>query len=84
MPLWFRAKRYGWGWTPITIQGWLVLAAYVAAVTVDVVVLIHRVRADDNFQWALTTFCLWLAGLVATLIAVCWLTGERPGWRWGN
>jgi hypothetical protein len=31
---WFRPKRYGWGLTPATWQGWLVTGAYVAGVIV--------------------------------------------------
>jgi len=30
MKLWFKAKRYGWGWTPACWQGWLVLGVYFA------------------------------------------------------
>jgi len=84
MQLWFRTKKYGWGWTPVTIQGWLVLAVYVAAVTVTVVRFIHRSRTGADVQSATLTFLLWLAGLTAALIAICWMTGERPRWRWGN
>lgn len=29
--MWFRAKRYGWGWRPVTWQGWAVVAVWVAA-----------------------------------------------------
>jgi hypothetical protein len=31
---WFRRKRniLGWGWTPISIEGWLVLAAFLVIV----------------------------------------------------
>ena len=28
---WFGPKRYGWGLTPISWQGWLLTGAYVAA-----------------------------------------------------
>jgi hypothetical protein len=28
--LWFKAKRYGWGWTPVTWQGWVAVLVYVA------------------------------------------------------
>jgi hypothetical protein len=31
---WFKRKRYGWGWTPTTWQGWAVVVALVAAVAV--------------------------------------------------
>ena len=25
---WFAAKRYGWGWYPVTWQGWGILGIY--------------------------------------------------------
>ena len=30
--LWFKAKRYGWGWTPSAWQGWMVLLVYLVSV----------------------------------------------------
>ena len=30
MARWFRRKRWGYGWTPVTWQGWLVVALFVA------------------------------------------------------
>jgi hypothetical protein len=84
MPLWFHARSYGWGWTPATVQGWLVTAAFLVAVIIDATVLIGRTRTGGDIRSAMITFYLWLAGLVAALVAVCWLTGERPRWRWGK
>lgn len=28
--LWFKRKTYGWGWVPVTWQGWLLTFGYVA------------------------------------------------------
>ena len=37
---WFRAKRFGWGWTPITWEGWLVtLLGVVAFLAIDLGVM---------------------------------------------
>jgi hypothetical protein len=33
MRRWFRRKRWGYGWTPCSWQGWLVTALFVAACT---------------------------------------------------
>jgi len=82
--LWFRAKRYGWGWTPASIEGWLVMAAFLVAVVLDAAVLIYRVRHGVSPRQALILFYVSLAALVAALLVVCWKTGERPRWRWGN
>jgi len=74
---WFPAKRYGWGWgIPSRWQGWVVLAAYLALVTAG----IPLVRAP----YGNLVFVAYLAVLTIALIAVCWLKGEPPRWRWGK
>jgi hypothetical protein len=82
--LWFRARLYGWGWTPAAVEGWLVLAAFIVGIIIDIAVLQHRLHGGADLRPVLTTFLVWIAVLVAALIAVCWLTGERPRWRWGK
>jgi hypothetical protein len=74
---WFPAKRYGWGWgLPLTWQGWVVMAAYVALIAAAVVVFPpHRARL---------AFFGSVAILTGLLTVVCWLKGEPPRWRWGD
>ncbi len=60
-------------------QGWAVLAAYVALLTAGSVTLLLR-----ESVLSLVFFALWVAGLSALLIAICWIQGERPRWRWGD
>ena len=73
---WFRAKRYGWGWgLPLTWQGWLVLGTYITLTVFGALLFAH------THNMAL------LAGFVVLtllLVVICWLTGERPRWRWGG
>jgi hypothetical protein len=74
---WFRAKRYGWGWgLPIRWQGWAVFVAYFALV--GLAVLLFRPHQEPF------TFALVVTALSLVLVAVCWLTGEPPRWRWGK
>ncbi len=74
---WFPAKRYGWGWgPPRTWQGWLVLAAFVVLLALGAVVLVPMQRP--------VCFVAYAAVLCAGLIAVCYLKGEPPSWRWGK
>lgn len=74
---WFPAKTYGWGWgLPLTWQGWVVFVAYVATVSV-VSVLCPPPRQAVGFGVGIT------AATVA-MLAVCWLKGEPPRWRWGK
>ena len=74
---WFPAKRYGWGWgLPTVWQGWAVMAVFALSVLVGAVFLL-----TSQGQVA---FVAYSAFLCAVLIAVCWMKGEPPGWRWGG
>lgn len=74
---WFPAKRYGWGWgLPLTWEGWVVLAAFIALIIVDALVFPPRK--------ALAAYIAGVVGLSVLLVAACWLKGEPPRWRWGN
>lgn len=43
--IWFPAKRYGWGWGfPITWQGWIVMAAFLALVTSGTAQAVEQAR----------------------------------------
>ncbi len=78
--LWFKSKTYGWGWTPATWQGWTVLAIYVGLVALSAVFLLQP--APTPVRWIGYFSCIALA--TACLILVCYKTGEKPGWRWGD
>ena len=82
--LWFRARSYGWGWTPASAEGWLVVVAFVAVVLVSTLYFLHRIRMGADIRSTTIFFLLWIAFLVATMIIVAWFTGERPRWRWGD
>jgi hypothetical protein len=74
---WFPAKRYGWGWgVPRTWQGWLVVAAFVGLMVVGALVLPPRAEPGP--------YLAYVGVLCVLLVAVCWLKGEPPRWRWGN
>ncbi len=74
---WFPAKRYGWGWgIPATWQGWLVLAAYLALVFGGVP-LVQAARGN-------ATYLLYIGFLTLIFVAICWIKGEPPKWRWGK
>jgi len=79
--IWFGAKRYGWGWTPVTWQGWVATVAYIVAV---VGWLVYR-RNDLALGLHFDVLAAWpMLVLTALFIAVCWIKGERPRWRWGK
>ena len=79
--LWFKRKIYGWGWTPVTWEGWLSIIIYITFLIV-------------TFRWAGAyshsaneTFykvVLPLAILTAGLIYLLYKKGEKPHWQWGQ
>jgi hypothetical protein len=74
---WFPAKRYGWGWgLPGCWQGWLVFAAFVGLLVVGAFVFPPGTEPG--------LFLAYVFVLCALLVAVCWLKGEPPRWRWGD
>lgn len=78
--LWFRRKTYGWGWTPITWQGWAVTAFFLAIpVSVKIITRsLELTKSEQNF-FVLATLPLVVVGLVL----ICLRYGERPRWQWG-
>lgn len=80
-PYWFYTKKYGWGWTPVTWQGWLVVMIYFY---VFIAVFISIDSRSNSMSDTLINSVVPLS--LATLIAigVCYRTGEKPMWRWGK
>lgn len=74
---WFPAKRYGWGWgPPCAWQGWVVLVVYFALLLGGIPLI---QASEGNFAYV-----AYVIAVTVGLIAICWLTGEPPRWRWGG
>ena len=73
---WFPAKRYGWGWGPPSRwQGWVFLIAWLAVLV-------------GGSQWLMprhaALYALFIVGMIAIMLVVCFAKGESPRWRWGD
>jgi uncharacterized membrane protein YhaH (DUF805 family) len=77
---WFKRKLYGWGWTPVKWQGWLVILAYVVILLGIILPLGEKSEADPNLLYAVFEVMLILT---AALIGICFWKGESPRWQWG-
>jgi uncharacterized membrane protein YhaH (DUF805 family) len=74
---WFPAKRYGWDWGPlITWQGWAVLVAFFLLLLAGAF-LFPPTRDIVAFLICTLVICV-------VLVAICYVKGELPAWRWGN
>jgi len=72
---WFKAKLYGWGWVPVTWQGWLVVALGVAFLIAG----IYIGDTDDAPGAAL----LGLLLMIGLIFYFGYRKGEKPRWQWG-
>ena len=80
---WFKPKRYGYGATPVTWEGWAFTGLVVAIVAGSSLLLLGNGRAPD-----LTMVLVWaavIAVLVGLLVTVTKAkTDGAWRWRWGD
>ena len=69
---WFKRRRYGLGWYPVTYQGWLAIAIYVT------VALVLTFTVDSSQALPVVGFATLL------LVGLCYAKGPKPRWRWGK
>lgn len=77
---WFKAKVYGWGWTPATWEGWTVVLIFLIAIIANG----YRIdSASHSVSDTLLNFIPQTVILVFLLIVICYIKGEPPHWQWG-
>ncbi len=72
---WFKRKLYGWGWAPVTWQGWLV-------VLVGAAVGVGGVYVGDMAD-SPGMMLLGIILMMAIFFGFGYWKGEKPRWRWG-
>jgi len=76
--IWFPAKKYGWGWGfPVTWQGWCFLVTWI-------VILLGGIALFPSLQTSFYGLLAFIIIMASALIAVCFIKGEKPRWRWGD
>jgi hypothetical protein len=80
---WFKAKIFGWGWTPARWQGWIAILVYMILVLAVVLSREEYIPGNENSGSNILTFALPILLLTTALIIVCYKTGEKPHWQWG-
>ena len=82
--LWFKNKRYGWGWYPATWQGWVSLLVFIIAFGIGELWFVSETTSETFNEIDLFFYLTYMATITALLITLCYRTGEKPGWHWGN
>ena len=73
---WFRAKRYGLGWSlPLAWQGWVFFVVWI-------LIFLSGIRfltpGSQPTRW------VFAAAMVVLLLAICYWKGEPSGRRWNS
>ncbi len=79
---WFRPKRYGYGATPITWEGWAVTLLPVFVILGSIWAMHRLVGRSDLVAWL-----IWAGVIAAFTFAFVQLSRRRTNgewrWRWG-
>ena len=72
---WFKRKLYGWGWTPVRWQGWVIVAVAISLACLGI-----YVGEIDDAPGAAALGILLMLGIV---FGFGYWKGEKPKWMWG-
>jgi len=72
--IWFKRKEYGWGWYPVTKEGWMVIAIWILLF----VSIVPKIEIGG------VKYFSFIAIMIGMLLFICYKKGEAPKWRWGE
>ncbi len=78
--LWFKAKRYGWGWYPSSWEGWVIMGFFIYAILKGT----WSLEPSDSVGNDLITLAFRVIPPTIFLLIICYAKGEKPRWRWGK
>lgn len=82
MKYWFKRRRYGWGWTPVTWQGWLTIGFFMAVVIGGAMFLPETKPTEISRD--VLVFLAYIAIAATILFYISYNKGPEPKWRWGK
>ncbi len=77
---WFKRRRYGYGWTPVTWQGWTVMVLFLAVVIVNAIIITINPYSNELLWLYLNVLIV----AVVSLLIIAYTKGPTPRWRWGK
>ena len=78
-------RLYGWGWVPVSWEGWLVVLVFIGILLLNGVYFASKV--SPNGEPTNTNLAIFFGGIIISVIALFWICykkGEKPRWNWGR
>jgi hypothetical protein len=79
---WMKRRRYGWGWTPATWQGWVFIILQIGIIF-SAALMLPAKPAQPSLDEIIGFFLVVIFALIS-LVIVSGGTSPRPRWRWGK
>lgn len=80
---WFKRKIWGWGWVPVTWQGWLNTFLYIAFVLFLVFIREEAIPGNPDSGSNFLVFGLPFILSTTLFFLIAYKKGEKPKWQWG-
>ena len=77
---WFKRRRYGWGWTPVTWQGWVTVASALLLIVANSLMLEKLILSTS----VIVLFGINTIAVIVALVLISYAKGPAPKWRWGK
>jgi hypothetical protein len=77
---WFKRRRYGFGWTPVTWQGWVSVVVMLAIIFGAT--YLFATTSPNNRSFVLYLNTLGMTIILSAILA--YSKGPSPKWRWGK
>ena len=82
--LWFKMRLYGWGWVPVSKEGWLVVLGFIGILLLNGIYFASKISPNGNpTTWDLSLFFGVIVISIIFLFWICYKKGEWPKWNWG-
>jgi hypothetical protein len=80
--LWFKNKKYGYGWTPVSRNGWIVVLVFVIFLILQIFDLTYKLEFGVNSIISIVIYIFNFATALTALSTITTLTGEKPKGLW--
>ena len=78
---WFKPKKFGWGITPISIEGWLItLGLIIALIFIAWLDNLFELNKMSNIQASKSVIRFVFDSILVSLVLICLVRKRVKGW----